>query len=521
MMQDKMMQMMQKNNLGSSGLSSGGNELKVKVALVAALLALTFVYLMRSPLFFLHSGVPGGDSCIFKTVALYMDRGFMPYKDTFDHKGPLIYIYNWIGLHISYLRGVWFVQFVSLFCALVATYKTARLFCDRLSAFLAVAVFAAHLMSYHVLEENFTEEYALPFIALSFYIFIDYFLFERVSRKRLCASGFCFAAVLLLRPNMVTLWAVFCIAVLVNELKQKSFAQLATFLLFFLIGAAIIMVPILVWLCVNGAFFAMIRDSIVFNMKYSSATTAAVAGRLVAMLHFARHPLVLLSLVCALWLLIKRRDIFHIAYFTCLVASLIFLSMSGRIFEHYALVLIPLVTYTTAKILVRLHGFKKAKYVVAILCYLLIVRSMIPLRQICNSVLGTHFDDSHREKGLSEIAAAKEISQIIAERTSEDDRITVFGNFDVIYVLSKRLSASRYSYQTRMDISQQIQDEYFEDLEQTPPAAIVLPENIKQIGGGITEGKIGYEQMTSFIETHGYVLLKEVDGNKVYVPQRD
>ena len=505
MMQDKMMQMIQKNNLGSGGLSADDSELKTKVALVVGLLALTFAFLTKSPLCFCKDGFTLPDSACYKTVALYIDRGFMPYKDTFDQKGPLIYIYNWIGLRISYLRGVWFVEFVSLFCALVATYKTARLFCDRLSAFTATAVFAAHLASYFE-EGNLTEEYALPFIALSFYIFTDYFLFKRVSRKRLCASGFCFAAVLLLRPNMVTLWAVFCIAVLVKEVKQKSFAQLIPFLLFFLIGAAIIMVPILVWLCANGAFFAMIGDYIVFNMKYSSATTPQI--RLSVLLHFARHPLILLSLVCALWLLIKRRDIFHVAYLICLAASLIFLSISGRLYMHYGMVLPPLVTYTTAKVLARLHGFKKVKCAVVILCCL---RFVTPWR----TVYGKITNKNVWEARIKNNAVTLEISQIIAERTQEDDRITVFGFWDAIHVFSKRLAASRYSYQFPIaDIDGQILDEYFEQLRQSPPAAIVLPRGFK-------EGSKGYEQMASLIKDYGYLLLKDVDGCKVYVPQGD
>ena len=84
--------MIQKNNIGSSGLASGGNELKVKVALVVGLLALTFAFLTKSPLCFFKDGFTLPDSACYKMVALYMDRGFMPYKDTFDHKGPLIYI---------------------------------------------------------------------------------------------------------------------------------------------------------------------------------------------------------------------------------------------------------------------------------------------------------------------------------------------------------------------------------------------------------------------------------------------
>ena len=48
-------------------------------ALYSLLLAIPL--LLDSPLNFLTNfGEPGTDSSVFRTVALYMDRGYMPYK---------------------------------------------------------------------------------------------------------------------------------------------------------------------------------------------------------------------------------------------------------------------------------------------------------------------------------------------------------------------------------------------------------------------------------------------------------
>lgn len=75
---------------------------------------LAFLFLLNSPLHLWRCAPSGIDSSVFKTVALMMDKGYMPYKDTFDHKGPLLYAINYWGLKIAYYRGVWVFANVNL-----------------------------------------------------------------------------------------------------------------------------------------------------------------------------------------------------------------------------------------------------------------------------------------------------------------------------------------------------------------------------------------------------------------------
>jgi uncharacterized protein (TIGR02328 family) len=38
-----------------------------------------------------------------RVFAFMVDKGYMPYRDTFDHKGPYVYLLNMLGEKISYL----------------------------------------------------------------------------------------------------------------------------------------------------------------------------------------------------------------------------------------------------------------------------------------------------------------------------------------------------------------------------------------------------------------------------------
>ena len=92
-----------------------------------SLCLLAFVFLLKSPFHPFCSSEPSRDTAVFQTVALMMENGFAPYRDTFDHKGPLLYLIYLLGNKISDNNGVFFIEFFSLLSTLVFCYKVARL----------------------------------------------------------------------------------------------------------------------------------------------------------------------------------------------------------------------------------------------------------------------------------------------------------------------------------------------------------------------------------------------------------
>ena len=76
----------------------------------------------------LSVGRIGRDSSIFHYVARVMKDGGMPYLDTFDHKGPLVYLIDVLGLSINEKIGVWIMELCFILIALIYSYKLATLF---------------------------------------------------------------------------------------------------------------------------------------------------------------------------------------------------------------------------------------------------------------------------------------------------------------------------------------------------------------------------------------------------------
>jgi hypothetical protein len=136
------------------------------------------VFLFNSPLHPWVHREPDIDSSVFKTVSMMMREGYLPYRDSFDHKGPLLYFFNLWGDCLSEECGVLFFELLSLSITVFAMYKIARLFCGIIPS--TVSVFAALSMLFVYYEGgNFTEEYAMPFISVSLLYFLSY-IKERV-----------------------------------------------------------------------------------------------------------------------------------------------------------------------------------------------------------------------------------------------------------------------------------------------------------------------------------------------------
>ena len=338
---------------------------------------------------------------------------------------------------------------------------------------------------------------------IAMYLFLDYFLNEKITKLRLAVCGACFAAVCLLRINMISIWLIFCIMILIRCLHQKKLKQLGSFLTFFLIGCAVFALPFVIYLLCNHAFGDFIEQYLSFNQMYAgNAEYVTSQGKMEAFAFFGGTPIFLIAfvyMILSLWN--NEQRYFHIGYLCYMIVTLLFVCMSGQIYRHYGMTLLPALIYPyslMAKKFMKADWKKKIPYLAVMGC-LFVGVVLINWRIMC---IYTYWDITHQN--VAEDKNMREVVTYIKEHTTEEEKISVYGNRDVIYNLSGRLSVSKYSYQTPIGIiNPEIMEEYYDDLKKQKPKLVIIA---RQSDEGID----------SFLWENHYEFVVSYDAYQVY-----
>ena len=135
------------------------------LSLLCALLALLFAT-SSSPLYATNFWT---DTNIYFTIGRGMTRGLMPYRDLFDHKGPLLFILYALGALVSdaSFAGVFLLQVLSLACTLFIGWRIVCLYGEgrlTLAAIPLTAIVSVTCTAYT--QGGSAEEFCLPALAL-------------------------------------------------------------------------------------------------------------------------------------------------------------------------------------------------------------------------------------------------------------------------------------------------------------------------------------------------------------------
>ena len=456
-------------------------------------------------------GYSGSDSSVFIYVAKEILDGGMPYRDTFDHKGPLIYLIDALGLAINEQIGIWIIELITIFVIFLFTYKIARIL--RCSVFLScfIVSIGVFFLSCYFQGGNLTEEYACAFIIISLYYFLNYFICGEVKKVELVLCGISFASVCMLRANMIALWIIMCIGVMVERICKHCEKDICKLLYWFLIGTAIVIIPILIWLIRNNAFNDFINDYLFFNFLYSSdVERVSFANIIEAIKFFIMGPPLVLTLPFLCYLCIKQNRFIDWLCMLTIVLSVVLSCISGQKYEHYGMIFYPLVIYALSRILYEIFLLKEdttkkkvmkffllSSYVCLVFCYFLPF-----LFFFINIMKSTIF----RHNGI--FSNEKKVVSVIQSLTNEKDKITVVGNNNMFYLLSKRKSASKYSYQHPIaKVYPKIWGEYFADIRQLTARVVVLPTSARY--------NYPYKEILPTLNDN-YTLVTVLPGNETY-----
>ena len=349
---------------------------------------------------------------------------------------------------------------------------------------------------------NFTEEFALPWIACAAYICCSFFKSGTYRAPDVFLLGASFAAVVLLRANMVALWACYIPIVVILLVKEKRFSDLGRCILVFLSGVLLLMIPFVIWAARAGFLRELWEDYILFNFRYTGSVAVSTADRIRLILLFAKvlWP-ASVALLISLALMPHRKLLWYNLLF--FAVSVVSAAMSGRLYYHYAIVILPAAVLPfaccfdrSALLLRKKKGNAAVNPAVLLVSLALMVAGAVSYRVVFSYTEG---DDP--------------LTAYLKENTKAEDNVLIVGNSCWYYLLADRKTENRYFYQLPpMEISANLRDDFYEELRQNPADCIALPgyredrDRVDDALGGLR----------SFLEAEGGYQRENYDDFEVY-----
>lgn len=417
-----------------------------------------------------NSAVPGTDSSVFLYIGKAMHNGTIPYKELFDHKGILLYFIEYFGYLIGFGNqvGVWIIELINLFITTLIFFKTANLFSkSRIICYLASYI-VLHLSSITFLVNeggNFTEEYALPWISISLYIVIKFFITKEYKKRSIVLLGISFAVVFFLRVNMVGLWGALIIALSIYLLKSKRIADFFKCALLFLVGLILVILPIIIYLVLTDSFKYMIDYYFVFNLLY----TASHSRKGIITFFFKCITFAGISSFFIVYSLLMnyKNKILWVNIITFLFAY-VSAAIGGRSYPHYGIILIPFFLIPTILSVDPLMN--KTREISLMITK---KRTVAALALLC--VLCVAFNPLYRfYVKLREPIVHNELYDYLSSETTEKDDVLILGNSVFTYLNSNRSTKNKFFYQVPpIDVSDKLYQEFIFELENNPSDYII------------------------------------------------
>ena len=400
------------------------------------------------------------DSAFFALAGRMVRDGQVPYVAFWDHKPPLIYLIDAFALTLSSgaVWGIWLVTVAGLVATLGMTWLAWRPTVGPTAAVIGIAWVAFSVGI--VAPFNLTEGFMLPVQAATMLVLTRW----SPLRYRALAPGLWVGALaglaFMLRPNLIGTAAAVGTTMVAALLLTGRARKLPALLGGTIVGAALVIAPILIWLGMNGALGPFREQVFHYNAVYSavswlSRTRAAFEG----VANTTTYGTLLLPfigwLVAAHRFVVRRRSATPkpVLLFAMLWAPIevALAAVPGRPYMHYfALLLLPLGLLTAiaaceAFVLVARAGAPAVterwrRDAAGVVC------AAIAIVPFGRTVIGVR-DNGLRDERAEQVDAT---AQYVREHSPANSRLLVWGHASDVYLFANRAPASRFVYPLAM-----------------------------------------------------------------------
>ena len=478
--------------------------------------------------------LPSRDSGVFLYVGWRLLRGDIPYRDVWDHKPPLIYFIDALGLTLTpnSLWGVWLLQGSFIFFTFFLLYKLLDGEFGTIMALGGTIAFATGLLT--ILDRgNVTEEYALLFQVLCFLLFVHAYK-QAFPIRTSFWIGISGAFAFLFKQTTIGVWIAFAIILFAVRIFQHRSPLLD--LLAILTGVLLPILIIVLYFASQDALTDFWNQAFLYNFTYIGKHEGI--RRLIPVfakgfLYLQNGWLLHLAIVgwltglAYIWHKLKRsfaeiHPLILIAVID-LPIEIALITISGRSILHYYLTPLPVMAILTAiliyaiPMLIEKTSFTSFQR----------IKNWVPVILLAIIVLAQIGQIKYYPEYLSALSTNDRVQVIdyILKNTQENDKVLIIGAESVVNFLARREAPTRYVYQYPLALlgRRPMFEEYFNQILGNKPLLIIdtrgrarldeklyeplqkrsqiVRDGVKYLGGN-------YEQVAQFGEWAVYRLVE-------------
>ncbi|MDQ2691455.1 MAG: glycosyltransferase family 39 protein [Chloroflexota bacterium] len=456
---------------------------RTREILLPILVSITGTFLALYPSHPGNMTLPSRDSGVFLYTGWRLLNGDIPYRDVWDHKPPLIYFVDALGLFLTpdSLWGVWILQFIFIFFTFFLIYRLLDREFGRLAALAGSILLSSGLLT--ILERgNVTEGYALVFQAVCLWLFVT--AWKRDFPLNLSfwiglAGGLAFN----FKQTTIGIWLTYGLFLVAIRLLQKK-SSLRD-LLSLLAGWAVPSLVLVLYLASHNALVDYWEQAFLYNFVYigkhdgiRSLVPVFVKGFAYLQNGWVLYFAILgwLAVLIVAWVQRKRLAGVHPLLIVALVNlpfEVALITVSGRSILHYYLTPLPIMAvlggtllYTVPFLAGRIPAFS-SRYIL----------KWVPIVVFVAILMAQYSQIKYYPVYVSALSGNDyaPVIEYVASNSDADDKVLLIGAESVVNFLTRREAPTRYVYQYPLALlgRRPMFEEYFNQILADKPTFIV------------------------------------------------
>jgi hypothetical protein len=451
------------------------------------------IFALLLALFVMARGLPSislpyGDPGTYIFLGSQVLDGKVLYVDLWEHKGPVLFLINALGLWLASDSrwGIWLIEFVFVAFSLFILYRYSLEYYGALPAAMALTV-GAIIYAGFIETGNWSEEYSIGLNLAALWLLMLHVRGKIPSRLCYILVGLLagLGAFLLLKDIGLTLTVGLALSVHA-AIRQKKFPAFFGALFWMFVGTMLITLPICIYFILVGGFLEMMEHVFIYSFRY------AIRGDILSLPLWPsiRYIAAWLGWVFGLlalgytvslhqaWRDARARTFSPQAWILVVLLPVEVVAVSvGKAYLHYYIVWLPVIILSIAAAISWLINKLGPRFRIVKLTHLVPIFGLAILLAWPGAAWPNYIETARLALAREPLElTGKPLTDYIARHTAPEETIQVWTGNGVLYFFSQRQPASKYIYYPYMIDEPDVERyaiEYLEAIQSNPPVYFV------------------------------------------------